>query len=44
MEYQRIFELILDLGAAMIGCGGETRRVNTAVHMLAESYGFTNCN
>lgn len=44
MEYRKIFGLILDLGAAMIGCGGETRRVTTAVYMLAESYGFENVN
>ncbi len=44
MDYRRIFELILDIGAAMIGSGGETRRVTTAVYMLAESYGFRSCN
>lgn len=44
MDYKRIFELILDIGAAMTACGGETRRVNTAVYMLAKSYGFQSCN
>ena len=35
MEYRKIFGLILDLGAAMIGCGGETRRVTTAVRAVS---------
>ena len=44
MNYTGIFENILDLGAAMIKCGGEVRRVEIAVDILAKSYGFSKCN
>lgn len=44
MNYKNIFETILDLAAAMIGCGGETRRVEIALHKLCKAYDFTKCN
>ena len=44
MNYRKIFELILDIGAGMIKSGGETRRVEIAVAMLAKSYGFSKIN
>ena len=44
MDYQKLFETILDLCAAMISCGGETRRVEITLAMLTKAYGYTSCH
>lgn len=44
MQYETILSRILDLGAAMIRCGGETHRVEDTVCRMVKAYGFTSCN
>lgn len=44
MNYTEILGLMLDLGAAMIGSGAETHRVEDSLYRLCASYRFTNCH
>lgn len=44
MNYETIFDMILDLGRDMIRCGGETHRVEDTLYRLAEAYEFKACS
>lgn len=44
MNYEKTLTLILDVGAGMIRCGGETHRVEDAVCRMADASGFQNIN
>lgn len=43
-DYERILQLILDVGTAMIQSGAETHRVEDSLYRMCESYGFAGCN
>lgn len=44
MHYEKMLSLILDVGAEMIRCGGETHRVEDTVYRMVAACGFLNCN
>lgn len=44
MDYEKLFGLILDLGRDLIGCGGETHRVEDTLYRLAAGYDYRNCS
>ncbi|MBO4418566.1 MAG: threonine/serine exporter family protein [Oscillospiraceae bacterium] len=44
MNYEKLFGLILDLGRDLIGCGGETHRVEDTLYRLAAGYNFQSCS
>lgn len=44
MNAERMLTLILDTGAEMIRCGGETHRVEDTVYRMLAAFGFTGCN
>lgn len=44
MSYEAAFTLILDIGAGMMRCGGETHRVEDSVCRMLAALGFENSN
>ncbi len=44
MNYEKALTLILDAGAEMVRCGGETHRVEDSVSRMAAAVGFENCS
>ena len=44
MDYEKTLSLILDVGAEMIRCGGETHRVEDTVYRMITAAGFRDCN
>ena len=44
MDYEAMLGMILDLGAEMIRCGGETHRVEDTVYRILAAEQFQNCN
>ena len=44
MNYEKLFGLILDLGRDLIGCGGETHRVEDTLYRLAAGYDYRDCS
>ncbi len=44
MHNEKTLSLILDAGAAMVRCGGETHRVEDTVYRMLAAFDFTDCN
>ena len=44
MQIEKTLSLVLDAGAAMVRCGGETHRVEDTLYRMLTAFGFTNCN
>ena len=44
MKSKQAFSLVLDVGAAMVRCGGETHRVEDTIYRMLAAFGFQNCN
>ena len=44
MNYENALTQILDAGAEMVRCGGETHRVEDSVSRMAAALGFENCS
>ncbi len=44
MNYEKALTQILDAGAEMVRCGGETHRVEDSVCRMASALGFENCS
>lgn len=44
MDHKKVFGLILDIGAALVGSGAETHRAEDTMYRLLDAYKFKNCN
>ena len=44
MQIEQTLSLILDAGAAMVRCGGETHRVEDTLYRMLTAFGFKDCN
>ena len=44
MNYENALTQILDAGAEMVRCGGETHRVEDTVLRMSAALGFENCS
>ena len=44
MNSKQLFSLVLDVGAAMVRCGGETHRVEDTIYRMLSAFDFQSCN
>lgn len=44
INYQRLSELLLDLGESMLSCGAEIQRIEDTVHRMSMAYGAVKAN
>lgn len=44
VDYQRLSELLLDLGESMLSCGAEIQRIEDTVHRMSLAYGAVKAN
>ena len=44
LDYQRLGELLLDLGESMLSCGAEIQRIEDTVHRMSMAYGAEKAN